>query len=290
MSAPRAHAERSEASKRSIAAAPPLILRCAQDELASRAHLLDFTHALIEELLLIVVRDALAEKLLGALARELARVLGQLVARILQSIVDFGARLREDLLRFRFRGRDHLFLLALAFLLGALADVLDLILEQRKPGLNVVCDLIRLLPPRLRFFSGALNALMTLGERAGDRTFQEVAEQTDEEQHVRQLPDPRGKAEELRLFGVAAVLLVRMRDFVRSLLAAMRDVGRIRFRGVPPHRQAQEKKQKERAAHQISLPRICRAARRASDSASVTIRSRAAFTSSFSFASASSII
>ena len=69
---------------------------------------------------------------------------------------------------------------------------------------------------------------MASGECAPDWSLQKINKRADEEQHVDDFENPRRHAEELRLFGVSAMFFAGMRRFVRDLLAAVRDVSRIR--------------------------------------------------------------
>src|SRR5207253_1850493 len=198
MSGPRAvYAERREASsehqrRRNFAAEPPLIPRSARDKLKkpSRAHLFNFTEAVAEQLLLIVRGDSLAQDLLGAIARELSRVFGELVPRVLEAVVHLSLRLRDDLLRFVFCRDDELAALLLAFDQRAFVNRLHFFFELRQPRLNVVRDLVGLLPPRLRVICSACDVGAAIGESLLYRTADEVHQRSDEEKHVEQLEDP----------------------------------------------------------------------------------------------------
>src|SRR5260221_8145935 len=99
-------------------------LRSAQREMTSRLHLPDLGQALLKELPLVRVGDALAQDGFGALGGELPRVLRQFVTGMLEAVVDLLSGPGEDLLRFIPRGGGEPALLPLALLLGAGLDCL----------------------------------------------------------------------------------------------------------------------------------------------------------------------
>src|SRR5260221_11361010 len=111
------YSERSEESgKQSRSASVNQTLRSAQREMTSRLHLPDLGQALLKELPLVRVGDALAQDGFGALGGELPRVLRQFVTGMLEAVVDLVTGRGEDLLRFSLGGGDELALLPFAFL------------------------------------------------------------------------------------------------------------------------------------------------------------------------------
>src|SRR5207244_1714430 len=94
----------------------------------------------------------------------------------------------------------------------------------------------------------------------------------------------------LRPFVRSTNVLTRMRNLGAYFLRAMRNVASLRRRRATHNRRdRQQQENQNRLAHQTALPRIRSAARRASDSESRTIFSRAPATSRVSCVSASEI-
>src|SRR5438445_10448264 len=254
----------------------------------SRLRLLDLLQAFAKELLAVGVGRLLAKELLRAFAGKLSGVLGELVACVLESIVDFSPRAAEYLLRLGFSGRDQLALLTLALHLRALADLPNFTLELCQARLDVGGHLIRFGAPFARLFRLVLHMLVARGQRVLERLADAVNQHAEERHHVHEFPDPRRDAEEFGAFVLGAVLGIGTRSLGRCFLRAVRDrVWRLRL--LPESGCAERDAQRSDERPHNGLPRIRSAARRASDSASRTILSRASFTSRLSRFSASAM-
>src|SRR5207247_1159637 len=118
---------------------------------------------------------------------------------------------------------------------------------------------------RARLFRFAAYFLVTFRERRLDRSGEEIPEYAEKQEHVHELEDPHGSAEKLLGLVMLALAVLRKCD----------------------HRHDQQQKQDGDTAHHTGLPRMRSAARRASDSDSFLIFSRASVVARARLASAS---